>query len=228
MQIHCCPSEVKRASWSGISNAFTLLELLVIAGTIVFVACLLPVSLARGRQRARTNACVDNLKHIGVAFRTWAIDQGDLPSTGVSVNHGGTLELANTGEAFVHFRAMSNELSIPKILVCPADPAKTAAANFNCGFDEANVSYFISPDARDVFPQMFYAGDRNLAVEGQSLGPGMFVWTSNNAALSWSKVIHKNCGNVGLADGSVHFLDSAKLALAAAGQSCDTNRLAIP
>jgi hypothetical protein len=184
--------------------------------------------LAYQKRHAKVKACFENLKQVGVAFRTWAIDQTDQPSTGVSVTSGGTLELAATGQAFVHLRAMSNELSSPKILVCPSDQMKTIAPNFNCGFSDSNVSYFVSPDARDAFPQMFQTGDRNLASENKPLEPGVFIWTSNRSALSWTKSIHNVCGNVGLADGSVQFLDSNKLLAAAAGQDCVTNRLAIP
>jgi len=209
-------------------KAFTLIELLILIGITLLLTCVLLPSLAYQRRHAKVKACFENLKQVGVAFRTWAIDQTDQPSTGVSVTSGGTLELAATGQAFVHLRAMSNELSSPKILVCPSDQMKTIASNFNCGFSDSNVSYFVSPDARDVFPQMFQTGDRNLASENEPLEPGVFIWTSNRSALSWTKSIHNVCGNVGLADSSVQFLDSNKLLAAAAGQDCATNRLAIP
>jgi competence protein ComGC len=209
-------------------KAFTLIELLILIGITLLLTCVLLPSLAYQKRHAKVKACFENLKQVGVAFRTWAIDQTDQPSTGVSVTSGGTLELAATGQAFVHLRAMSNELSSPKILVCPSDQMKTIAPNFNCGFSDSNVSYFVSPDARDAFPQMFQTGDRNLASENKPLEPGVFIWTSNRSALSWTKSIHNVCGNVGLADGSVQFLDSNKLLAAAAGQDCVTNRLAIP
>jgi competence protein ComGC len=209
-------------------KAFSLIELLILIGITLLLTCVLLPSLAYQKRHAKVKACFENLKQVGVAFRTWAIDQTDQPSTGVSVTSGGTLELAATGQAFVHLRAMSNELSSPKILVCPSDQMKTIASNFNCGFSDSNVSYFVSPDARDVFPQMFQTGDRNLASENKPLEPGVFIWTSNRSALSWTKSIHNVCGNVGLADGSVQFLDSNKLLAAAAGQDCVTNRFAIP
>lgn len=128
----------------------------------------------------------------------------------------------------MHLRTMSNELSSPKILVCPRDQSKTVAFNFTCGFNNSNVSYFVSPDARDVYPQMLQTGDRNLAFENKPLQPGVFVWTTNKSALSWTKAVHDSCGNVGLADGSVQFFDSRKLAVAAVQQSVETNRLALP
>jgi Competence protein ComGC len=210
------------------AKAFTLVELLILTAILSLLACVLIPCLARQKHHARVQACFDNLKQVGVAFRTWAVDQSDLPSTGVSVTSGGTLELAASGQAFIHLRAMSNELSSPGILICPCDQMKTVASNFNCGFSDSNVSYFVSPDARDVFPQMLQTGDRNLAFEDKPLEPGVFVWTSNMSTLSWTKAIHNRCGNVGLADGSIHFCDSKKLGAALWDQDCATNRLAIP
>ena len=130
--------------------------------------------------------------------------------------------------SFFNFLVMSNEIGAPKILVCPEDGEKTAKADFGCGFSNTNVSYFVGADAEDTFPQMFLTGDRNVAVENKPLPPGIFVWASNRSALSWSKAIHTARGNVGLADGSVQLLDSRRLALAAAQQSAETNRLVIP
>jgi hypothetical protein len=123
---------------------------------------------------------------------------------------------------------MSNEIGSPKILVCPQDGEKTAKADFSPTFSNTNVSYFVGADAGDTFPQMFLTGVRHLAYENKPLPPGIFIWTSNKSALSWTKAIHNDCGNVGLADGSVQFLKSRQLADAASNQSNDTNRLAIP
>jgi hypothetical protein len=122
---------------------------------------------------------------------------------------------------------MSNELSTPKILVCPEDGRKTAATKFSTAFNDRNVSYFVGVDATEYYPQMFLTGDRNLAFERKPLQPGIFICTSYRSALSWTETIHNRCGNIGLADGSVQHFDSNKLAVAAARQEC-TNRLSIP
>jgi len=74
---------------------------------------------------------------------------------------------------------------------------------------------------------VFLSGDRNLATGGVGLKPGLFV-LSTNTPLVWTKSIHRSCGYVGLADGSVQFFDQAQLAAAVRAQSADTNRLAIP
>jgi competence protein ComGC len=208
-------------------KAFTLIELLVLVATLFLLVCVLIPSLARQRHHARVQACLDNLKQINVAFRVWPTD-GDRYPAQIGLQSGGAKEEIERGHVFFNFLVMSNELSTPRILVCPEDDGKRAATNFNSRFNDANVSYFVSPDARDVYPQMLLAGDRNLEFENKTLEPGVFVWTSNMSALRWTRAIHNSCGNVGLADGSVHFCDSSKLAAALRGQECGTNRLAIP
>ena len=90
--------------------------------------------------------CVNNLKQIGLAFKTWAIDNQDRFPFNISTNQGGTLELCNRtpdgfdANAARHFAVMSNELSTPIILVCPRDRSKKAAQNFT-SLGGANVTY---------------------------------------------------------------------------------------
>src|ERR1051325_7881595 len=161
------------------SSGFAVADQLIQIGVLLLLTGVLIPSLAYQKRHAQVQACVDNLKSVGIAFRIWAIDQTDQPSTGVSVKYGGTLELAATGQPFVHFRAMSNELSSPRILACPSDRTRNPASSFKCGFSDSSVSYFVSPDARDVYPQMLLMGDRNLANEGKLVEPGVFIWTSD-------------------------------------------------
>ncbi len=139
------------------------------------------------------------------------------------------MELAGGGHAFVHFRAMSNELNTTKVLVCPADKTKTLARSFTNDLSDANVSYFVGTDSQDTFPQTFLSGDRHLAHNGQPLKPGLFVLTSNNASgLSWTADLHGGVGNVLRGDGSVHFMKADRLIEAAKYQDMETNRLAVP
>jgi len=108
------------------------------------------------------------------------------------------------------------------------DKAKTAATDFGAGFSDKNVSYFVGTDAAQTCPQMFLSGDRNLASQGQSIKPGLFILTTNNASISWTKAIHHFAGHVALADGSEQGYKSKRLAEAVRNQGVATNRLAIP
>jgi hypothetical protein len=203
-----------------LQGAFTVIELLVILATLTVLACILIPSAVRPKRR---NICRNNLREIGLAFKVWGQDYPTL----TSVAFGGTKELAGSGMAFVHFRVMSNELSTPKVLVCPSDSGKKSAGNFDSGFTDTNVSYFVGLDSADTLPYDLLSGDRNLAVGRRALSPGMFLLT-NRTPLAWTKGVHRSCGNILFADASVQLLDSDNLLRAVQKQNLLTNRLAIP
>jgi cell division protein FtsB len=81
--------------------------------------------------------CVNNLKQIGLAARIWANDNNDVLPPG--------------------WLAMSNELSTPKILVCPAEKGRTAAPNWT-SFSAANLSYeYLNPGGSETDPSVVLA-----------------------------------------------------------------------
>jgi len=84
------------------------------------------------------------------------------------------MELVATGNVAACFQVMSNELSTPKILLCPEDTRRTYATNFSTGFSGANISYFLNPDAVETYPQMILDGDDNLLVDGKPVSAGNF------------------------------------------------------
>jgi hypothetical protein len=83
------------------------------------------------KTRAEIN-CVNHMKQIGLAFRVWEVDNSDLYPFNVSTNQGGSYEFCQRGpdgfdrNAVWHFRVISNELSTPRILACPADSKQPA------------------------------------------------------------------------------------------------------
>src|SRR5664279_412414 len=87
-------------------------------------------------RRSSRLGCVNNLKQIGLAFRTWAIDNDGQFPFNVSTNAGGTREFCAMGSdgfdgnTVQHFQVMSNELSTPRILVCPKDRSRKPAIGF--------------------------------------------------------------------------------------------------
>jgi competence protein ComGC len=219
---------MKKLSPKGTARAFTLIEVLVVLLTLILLVAIWIPHFIRERRLALAKGCSDNLKVIGLAFRTWnPNDRGDFPAT-ESTNLGGVKEMVGTGQVFIHFRVMSNELSTPKVLVCPRDKAKTVAKGFASGFSDKNVSYFVGTDAMEVYPQMFLSGDRNLAFQGQPIKPGLFILTTNTTPLGWAKGLHHPGGNIGLADGSVQFRDSKQLAATVQNQGQATNLLVFP
>ena len=205
---------------------FTLVGLLIIIAVIAILAAMLLPALASAKRKSKRINCVNNLKQDGLAFRLWEGDNGDKYPMAVSTNKNGTMEYTEDGNAFRHFQVMSNELSTPKILVCPADD-RTAAASF-ARLKNQNVSYFVGLDANDAFPQRFLDGDRNITGESDPQN-GILKLVPGQRA-SWTQDMHVNQGNVGLSDGSVQQYSNSELrdALKNSGDPTNTWRISLP
>jgi prepilin-type processing-associated H-X9-DG protein len=122
---------------------------------------------------------------------------------------------------------MSNELSTPRILICPADADHACATNFGAGFKNSHISYFVGLDATETNSQAFLSGDDNFAISRVPVNSGLLE-LSTNAPIAWTAARHKFAGNIGLADGSVQQLSQNGLRQAVQQTGVATNRLAIP
>jgi prepilin-type processing-associated H-X9-DG protein len=217
------------------NHALTLTEVFVSAVIVCVLAGGAFLMLHRSKvvhrivpqNRSSLIQCVNNLKQIGLAFRIWEGDNGDKSPMQVPARVGGAMEPAALGNAAPIFRVMSNELSTPRILLCPADADRSAAKDFTTGFDNSHVSYFAGVDAGDDKPAMFLSGDDNFAIDGFPVKSGLLL-LATNAPVSWTAARHVNQGNIGLADGSVQMTSSSFLRQILVQTGVATNRLAIP
>jgi competence protein ComGC len=206
---------------------FTKVELLVVIGVVVLLAALLPPALANAKRKAQRISCVSNLKQIGLASGVWEGDHNDKSPIQVALTNSETMKLITNGNAYVLWQTVSNELSTPFVLFCPADTICVPATNFAVGFSDANISYFFSLDAFESYPQMILDGDDNLAVDGVRVQPGILnIWT--NSSIAWTKERHRFNGNIGLADGSVMQVTIAGLNRAIADSTNGVPTNAVP
>lgn len=214
----------------------SLLDLLAIIAAVVIVGMVGYAYLqgSHSNAAARRVNCVNQLKCIGLSFRLWANDNNDTMPARVSVTNDGAMEWVANGSVAAIFKVMSNEVGSPKILLCPADVGRQPATNFGTVAD-TNISFFAVPEADEAMPGLWLTGDRNLATNLAPQGAGSFTMPGNGA-VSWTAAMHRNKGNVGLADGSAFQFNNAKLQTSAtnalrdyhAGTSNATFRLFIP
>jgi competence protein ComGC len=207
-------------------SAFTRIELLVTVACVLVVLALLLPGLAKSKARSSRLGCTNCLKQIGLSFRSWAIDNNDHYPMQVSVTNGGTMELVTGGLVFPHFRLMSNELSTPRILVCPNDKNRTYATNFDSDLKDTKLSYFINADAVEGDESSLLGGDRNLT--NQPAAGSRLVCVSKSMPLAWTGEIHHEQGNVGFGDGAVYGFVNGSVPLTARLREGVTNRLAVP
>lgn len=182
------------------ARALTVVEVLVVVVCIGVLAVVGWGFYAEGKSKQKYLTCVMNLKQIAFASNQFEIDAGERGSgtkrsTMLSTNLGGSLEFIGQGQAFQHFLALSNYLSV-KRLACPTD-ARTPAMDWS-QFSNRNLSYFLAVEFAE--PTLL-AGDRHL--ESQAASSNGVLTLTRDVRVSWGKDLHwGKYGVVGLADGS--------------------------
>ena len=209
------------------NHALTLVEVSVVLFLLFILAAILLPELAAAKRGGGGPDCHSNLRQIGLAYQTWASDNFNKYPMEVSVTNGGAMELASAGNVTAPFQVMSNELSTPRVLLCPKDVEHVRVDNFNTNFTAKNISYFVGLDASQGDPQSLMSGDDNFQFGGNLIKPGLRL-ISTNVFYTWTTNRHNLAGNILLADGSVQSLSNSSLT----NQICRTNftniRIAVP
>jgi hypothetical protein len=106
-------------------KAMTWVELIVITAMVLLLLAMLMPQRFSTAKPARIK-CLNNLKNLGLAYRVFATDHNDkyYPMQ-LSITNGGSMEFKDdVNSIWRHYLSLSNELSTPKILICPADKGR--------------------------------------------------------------------------------------------------------
>lgn len=188
----------------GRNAAFTIPELVIVLFTLLILFALYWPALTKTNSKPRIK-CTSNLKNLGLSTRIFAIDHQDKPPWEVSRMDGGSLEDAENPMAiYRHFRALSNELATPKIVVCPNDKDRRVAKQFDQLDSNSCVSYCINLGKTNETGLL--AGDRNIvSPERPSLSDSAIIriHPGNENSFRLSPEIHNGTAHFVHFEGSV-------------------------
>jgi prepilin-type N-terminal cleavage/methylation domain-containing protein/prepilin-type processing-associated H-X9-DG protein len=190
-------------------RAFTLIELLVVIAIIAILASLILPALSQAKLKAKNAQCQNNLKQMTLGFRNWANDNDNFFPWQMSMADRGS---SDTGDWTDHFRAATNEFFTPYFLACPADQERQGVMVWPTLDGGRHISYFLGLNALEKNPESILAGDRNVMGGGGGLldlswNQGM----GSSIDAAWKSTMHRNRGNISLADGSVHLTQTPEL-----------------
>jgi prepilin-type processing-associated H-X9-DG protein len=208
------------------NHALTSTEVLVVIVVLVVLTALLLPALAPAKRHSGPG-CESNLMGIALSGYIWSCDHNGKYPFEISVIDGGTMELNNGRNAWLNFFVMSNELSTPKVLVCPRDRKRLPpATNFSWQL-AGHVSYFVGLDAKVGDPRSILSGDDNFEIGGVPVKSSLLE-LSTNVMIGWTIERHNRGGNIVLGDGSVRTFSNSSFTNWLQQTGIATNRLAIP
>jgi prepilin-type processing-associated H-X9-DG protein len=216
-----------RTSRTLAKRGMTLVEILCVTVAVTLIILAILPAIARSTAKVSRIKCVNNLKNIGLAFRIFATDNDGFPFQ-VSTNQGGTMDLT---DVVAQFQAVSNELSTPKIILCPGDYhyKRRKDATDWASLQGKNISYYVGIDASETNAASILSGDHHFKLNGTNPPPGLSRLSASDSIVYPRKFHPEGDGaNILFGDGGVHRIGSKDLPKYLTGSGIPTNRFILP
>ncbi len=213
------------AGWRRRRRAFTRVELCACLAAVALLGLLALPALASAQSRGHAAQCLNNLRLMGRAVQMWMSDNNSTrPPWRTRDVDGGTQPTFGTksGNAWFEYMYLSNQLSTPRILACPADEGVVVAQDFNQlvspSFRNLAVSYMLNLDSFADFSSGFLFGDRNVRFNlsptscSSGINNAWSFYTGPGSDNGWTNRQHGMSGNIVVSDGSVSQTTTEQLA----------------
>lgn len=205
------------------AHGLTLIEVLVVVGVLFLLSAMLLPALAKAKAMAQRIKCVNNQKNHGLGLRIFATDNSEHFPWSIAATNGGSREwVMDDSLIWRHWATVSNELSTPTILICPADSdrlprkpwfSEAPPFTWNRITNTEHISYFLglltTNDLSDANLGIL-GGDRNVTTNGIAARRGG-LHLGTNTTLGFTSDLHDSAGNILLGDGSVQQVTSSHL-----------------
>jgi prepilin-type processing-associated H-X9-DG protein len=213
----CDPSAITASRRRGTQrgfNRYDLIAVLVLLWVALIVARMWFSSDQRKQRRGLRVACVNNLRAQGDAFQQDAAASGGLfPwERGVPPAMPIWLSLSNSPSNFA------------RTFHCPADNLQSGTGTFS-NLTQQNISYFLGPESKMIWPDSLILGDRNIV--GGGTGTVRWFRSAEAQEARWDGTIHPKGGNIAFADGSVRQATDRDLQTSLQTNLLRTNRITL-